>query len=104
MPKTRPYIFEKCYETNVLKQQKGMKGEDVVNGRTLSIAGFFHSIFVGHVDYLTISGKVGIFDFGRPQKWFSIPSSCRKCLQAASTPKCPGVFDFLKFGPVYNEP
>lgn len=101
MPKTRPYIFEKSYETNVLKQQKGMKGEGVVNGRTLSIAVFFPQYFVGHV---TISGKVGIFDFGRPQKWFSIPSSCRKCLQAASTPKCPGVFDFLKFGPVYNEP
>ena len=64
MPKTRPYIFEKSYETNVLKQQKGMKGEGVVNGRTLSIAVFFPQYFVGHVDYLTISGKVGIFDFG----------------------------------------
>ena len=54
MPKTRPYIFEKSYETNVLKQQKGMKGEGVVNGRTLSIAVFFPQYFVGHVDYLTI--------------------------------------------------
>lgn len=44
-----------------MKQQKGMKGEGVVNGRTLSIAVFFPQYFVGHV---TISGKVGIFDFG----------------------------------------
>ena len=63
---------------------------------------FVLQYLVSHVEYLTISGKVRVFDFGRHQKWIQHTQFIWECSLTASTSKRQSVFNFLKFGLVYK--